>query len=208
RQSPRNHLIAGVFALCGLVERAGQGMNLMYELCTVEAKPLLDFEGSDSYFISLTLNGIIRDEKLILLFKRIGTDITENFVTEDYLIVYNLFFEQKLSKKLRSRIKHLVEIGIVEHLGRGKYVLSKSLYESIGEAIMYNSLVGINRSEMKNLIENYIRNEGANGASLSELMNFIPNYTRSQMQKLLIILRNENRIKTEGKANKARWYLI
>ena len=30
KQVPRNRLIAEIFALCGFVERAGQGMNLMY----------------------------------------------------------------------------------------------------------------------------------------------------------------------------------
>ena len=39
RQSARNNLIASIFQLCGLVERSGQGMNLIYELSIKEAKP-------------------------------------------------------------------------------------------------------------------------------------------------------------------------
>ena len=39
RQLPRNRRIAEILALCGLVERSGQGMNLMYELSVKEAKP-------------------------------------------------------------------------------------------------------------------------------------------------------------------------
>lgn len=45
RQSPRNKRIAEMFALCGLVERSGQGMDLIYELCVREAKELPDFSG-------------------------------------------------------------------------------------------------------------------------------------------------------------------
>jgi predicted HTH transcriptional regulator len=37
RQSPRNRRVAEILALCGLVERSGQGMNLIYELSIKEA---------------------------------------------------------------------------------------------------------------------------------------------------------------------------
>jgi len=201
-------LIAGVFALCGLVERAGQGMNLMYELCAKEAKSLPDFKESDPFFVRLTLNGLIRDEKLILLFKKIGNDIVNDFITEDYIIIYNLFFGEKISGKLRSRVKHLAEIGIVEHLGRGKYVLAKYLYEAIHNLTAYIVNAGLNRGEMKDMVENFIKLTKIDGASLNDLIKFLPNHTRSQIQKLLFDLRSENRIKTEGKANKAKWYIV
>lgn len=45
RQAPRNRRIAEMLSLCGMVERSGQGMNLMYELSVQEAKPLPDFTG-------------------------------------------------------------------------------------------------------------------------------------------------------------------
>ena len=47
RQLPRNRRIAEILALCGLVERSGQGMNLIYELNIKEAKQLPDFTGTD-----------------------------------------------------------------------------------------------------------------------------------------------------------------
>jgi ATP-dependent DNA helicase RecG len=42
KQSPRNRRIAEIFAKCGLVERSGQGMNLMFEQSVKEAKSLPD----------------------------------------------------------------------------------------------------------------------------------------------------------------------
>ena len=39
RQAPRNRRIAEAFPRCGLVERAGQGMNRMFEECIRESKP-------------------------------------------------------------------------------------------------------------------------------------------------------------------------
>ena len=50
RQLPRNRRIADIFAKCGLVERSGQGMNLMFELSIQESKPTPDFAGTDRLF--------------------------------------------------------------------------------------------------------------------------------------------------------------
>ena len=207
-QSPRNHLIAGVFALCGLVERAGQGMNLMYELCAVDAKPLPDFKGSDPFFIRLTLNGIIRDEKLIILFKRLGANITDDFITEDYLAIYSLFFEQRLSKNLRLRVKRLVEIGIVEHMGRGKYLLSKSLYESVGDSLKHIRLVNQDHTNYKKQVLKIICDSGTSGVSLSKLKEIFTELSQSQLQKLLYSLRDDKIIMVEGKTSKARWRTV
>jgi len=66
---------------------------------------------------------------------------------------------------------------------------------------------GLNRGEMKDMVEYFIRLTNGKGASLSDLTQFIPNHTRSQMQKILLDLKSENRIKTEGRANKVRWYI-
>lgn len=51
RQVPRNRRIAEILSLCGLVERSGQGMNLMYEISIMEAKQLPDFTGTDIYLL-------------------------------------------------------------------------------------------------------------------------------------------------------------
>lgn len=67
RQVPRNRRIAEILSLCGLVERSGQGMNLIYELSIKEAKQLPDFSGTDADFVSITLHGLIIDTKMLSL---------------------------------------------------------------------------------------------------------------------------------------------
>ena len=42
-QHPRNRLIADIFVKCGLVERAGQGANLMFELSIRQGKPIPNY---------------------------------------------------------------------------------------------------------------------------------------------------------------------
>ena len=48
-----------ILALCGLVERSGQGTNLIFELSIKEAKQLPDFTGTDENFVSITLNSLV-----------------------------------------------------------------------------------------------------------------------------------------------------
>ena len=78
RQSPRNRRVAEILALCGLVERSGQGMNLMYEWSVKEAKQLPDFTGTDENFVKLTLNGMVLDAKMLSLINRIGNERMES----------------------------------------------------------------------------------------------------------------------------------
>ena len=65
RQVPRNRRIAEILALCGLVERSGQGMNIIYETSIKEAKQLPDFSGTDDNFVSLKLSGLVLDKKML-----------------------------------------------------------------------------------------------------------------------------------------------
>ena len=181
-------------------------MNLIYELCIKEAKALPSFQGTDPYFVCITLNGLITDEKLLLFFKRIDSDVLETFTTEDYLVVHSLFHTQKFPGNLRPYVKRLSDIGIVEHLGRGKYILAQKLYEAVGESNTHARLAEMDRSASKEAVLRYIQSNNDVGASLSELQHVFPDHSRSQMQKLLYELRDESRIRTEGKANKARWY--
>lgn len=78
RQSPRNRRIAEILARCGLVERSGQGMNLIYEISVKEAKALPDFDGTDAHGVRLTLNGLVLDRNLLSVLNKIGAERLES----------------------------------------------------------------------------------------------------------------------------------
>ena len=208
RQSPRNRRIAELLALCGLVERSGQGMNLIFELCIKEAKSLPDFTGTDAYFVSLTLNGLVIDRKMLSLINRIGNEQFEFLTTDDFLLINALFHEQWLSDNLRARIKRLIDMGIVEHAGRSKYMLSRRLYEATGKSGVHTRLKGLDRETNKALILTHIQNNNDMGTPLKELHQVLPSHSRGQIQVLLRELRNKNKVRVEGKTSSARWFLV
>jgi ATP-dependent DNA helicase RecG len=124
RQAPRNRLIAEILSRCGLVERAGQGMDLIYELCIREAKELPDFLDSDEYIVRIRLEGSKIDEKLLSLFRSIEESVTDRLSTEELLIIYLLYHGQKINVGLTQYLHRLLELKIVERCGRGGFALS------------------------------------------------------------------------------------
>jgi ATP-dependent DNA helicase RecG len=114
RQSPRNLLIAQIFQLCGLVERSGQGMNLMYEHAVREAKPLPDFSGTDAYFVKLTLSGQVVDKRMLAVFHKIGSERLDKLTTDDYILLSKLYNKNELAGIEQEQFAHLVELGIID----------------------------------------------------------------------------------------------
>jgi len=206
RQHARNRTIAKIFALCGLVERAGQGMNLMYEISIKEAKPLPDFSGTDAYLVRITLNGLVIDKRMLSLINKIGNEQLERFSTGDFLLINALFHEQKLTNELQARIKRLVDMGIIEHSGRNKYVLARSLYEATGKSGVHTRLVGLDRDTNKELILKHIRKNGEKGTPFKELEQVLPSHSRNQIKALVRELQLSDLIYTIGKTSAARWF--
>ena len=205
RQLPRNRRIAEMLALCGLVERSGQGMNLIYELSIKEAKQLPDFTGTDDNFVSITLNGVILDTKMLSLISRIRAERMETFSTGDFLVIHALYHGAPISDDLRPNCKRLTEIGIIEHIGRNKYVLARGLYAAAGKAGVYTREVGLDRNTNKELLFSHIKQSGSQGTPFSELQQVLPGHSRSQLHSLLYDLRKEGRVNYRGKNRGAKW---
>lgn len=206
RQIPRNRRIAEILALCGLVERSGQGMNIIYETSIKEAKPLPDFTGTDDSFVSLTLNGLVIDKQMLSVINRIGNERLDTLTTTDFLTINALYHDMPLDSHLQNRLKHLTEMGIVEHIGRSRYVLSRSLYSAIGKSGVHTRIVGLDRDTNKELLLKHMREKGVEGAPLRELQQVLPGHNRSQIQVLLRELRDADRAYCVGKTHAARWF--
>lgn len=208
RQYPRNRRIAEILSLCGLVERSGQGMDLIYRLSIREAKRLPDFTGTDDYWVKLTLNGANIDQRMLDVMSHIGDEQMKTFSTDDFLIMHALYFNQDISDNLRPNLNRLVDIGVVEHIGKNRYVLARRLYMAVGEAGVHTRKSGLDRDTNKELLVKHIRESGEDGAPLRDLMQVLPALSRGQVQTLLNGLRVEGRVCVKGKANAARWIYL
>ena len=206
RQVPRNRRIAEILALCGLVERSGQGMNIIYETSIKEAKQLPDFSGTDDNFVSLKLSGLVLDKKILSLINKIGNERLDSLTTTDFLVINALYYEKPLNNNMRLRLKHLIEMGIVEHVSRNKYVLARSLYSAAGKQGIHTRRVGLDRETNKELLLKHIHDKGDEGAPFKELQQVLPGHNRGQIQVLLRELRKDGRTHCVGNTSAARWF--
>ena len=209
RQSPRNRRIADTFTKCGLVERSGQGMNLMFEQSIQQGKPLPDFTGTDRYRVVVALHGQVLDPKFVQFLEKIGRDTLRTFSTHDFLVLDLVHREQPVPPALQSRRAILVEQGIIETIGRGKgtrYILSRRFYTMAGRKGAYTRRRGLDRETNKALLEKHIKDNAKEGSRLHELMQVLPNLSRNQIQVLLRELKREGLIYVVGKTRAGRWH--
>ena len=90
----------------------------MFELSVQEAKPLPDFTGTDDFFVSVTLNGLIIAKAMLSVINKISERGGNLLATEDFLAIDALYHERPLTEKMQVRLNRLIEMGIVEHIGR------------------------------------------------------------------------------------------
>lgn len=205
----RNRLIAELLQRCGLVERAGQGMNLMFERSILQAKNIPRFHGTDRYQMQLTLDGLVRTPALLVMMERVGRETLRTFSTEDFLVVDNVYAEERVPKELMSRVSGLLELGVIEKAGRNRYVLSKRFYTETGRKGTYTRKKGLDREENKALLLKHIReNNAAEGTQLSELCQVLTHRSPRQVQTLLKELQNQGCIIVTGKTRAGRWHLV
>lgn len=85
QQNPRNRRLSEALARCGLIERSGQGMNLMFETAIRQGKPLPSFAGTSGHEVRLTLEGAVRDPVFVRYLERLGQETLHSFSTDDFL---------------------------------------------------------------------------------------------------------------------------
>lgn len=210
QQNPRNRRLAEALGKCGLIERAGQGLDLMVESAVRQSKPLPDFAGSSAHEVRLTLAGTVQDPAFIRFLERIGEERLRSFSTHDFLVLDALRRHQPVPESLQARLPVLVDAGVVERHGRGRgvrYLLSRGLYAALGQRGTYTRERGLDHETNKALLVRHISENDAEGCPLAELRQVLPSLTGPQVQGLLQELRAEGKIRVEGTRRWARWHL-
>ncbi len=207
RQAARNRRLAEILGRCGLVERSGQGMNLIFEECVKDAKALPDFDGTDAHRVKMTLGAAIVDDSIIRLLKAIGESTLSSFATEDFLAVRGVLMGTRLSPGIKKRFPRLVKLGVLERTGKNKVLVSRKYYKSIGVSGSFTRLKGLDSDTNKELLLSHMRNMGNTGAKRSELAQVLPSLGERQIQWLLKSLQFEGKACVSGIGRGAKWYV-
>lgn len=212
RQQPRNRRIAEVFCKCGLVERAGQGADRIFEESIKQAKSLPDFSHTDEYQVVLTLDGQVQDESFLRFLAKLDKNGLASFTTIDFLVLDYVHKEKPIPlvpPELKRQLKHLVDLGVIESIGRGKstqYMLCQKYYLHAGKSGVYTRKRGLDRNTNKELLLKHIRASKTEGARLSDLLQVLPSLSENQVQTLLRELKSTKSIHVRGKTKAALWF--
>lgn len=211
QQNPRNRRLAEALAKCGLIERSGQGMNLMVESAIRQSKPLPSFAGTSAHEVRLTLEGMADNPAFVRYLERLGEARLRSFSTYDFLALDYLRRDVTLPEILKDRLSGLIEIGAVESVGRGRgrrYMLSHVLYAAIGAKGTYTRVRGLDHETNKSLLEQHLRQQADSGAPLSELRQVLPALSETAVQRLLKELQDQGRVELKGLRRWARWFIV
>lgn len=135
QQNPRNRRLAEALAKCGLTERSGQGMNLMFESAIRQGKSLPSFAGTSDHEVRLTLNGMVTSPAFVRFIERLGEARLRSFSTYDFMALDHLRREVDLPDHLKACLPRLIATGAVESIGCGRgtrYLLARGLYAALG----------------------------------------------------------------------------
>lgn len=208
-QNPRNRRVAEVLARCGLVERAGQGFDLIYRECIRQSKPLPDFSHTGEHSVWVTLHGEIQDPEFLRFLEEIGRERASAFTTEDFLVIDLVHREQPVPAFLAQRLPVLREQGVIERVGRGRgtrHLLSRRFYRFLGQGGTYTRRRGLDRETNKALLLRHIEDSATAGTRLAELQQVLPNLSRGQVQTLLRELKKTGEVEVHGTTRAARWF--
>jgi len=208
RQSPRNRRIAEALARCGLIERSGQGMDSIFRTCLLEGKNTPDFTGTDSFQVSVRLDGAVTDQRFLRFLERINRESTYTLSLKDLLVIEAIRKEQPIEASLKERLPYLLQNGIIERAGRSSHILSRRFYSALGEKGTYTRIKGLDRDEKKALLLKHIRNNNKEGSTMAEFMQVLPALGRSQIQVYLRELKAEQKIMKKGITRAARWFPV
>ena len=183
----------------------------MFEQSIRQAKLRPDLAGTDAYQVVLTLNGEVRDPNFLQFIEKVGRETQALFGTHDLLVLDLVHREETVPPAWHEHLRRLVDLGIVETLGRGRgtrYLLSRRFYVMTGKAGSYTRRRGLDRDQNKELLFRHVRQEGEKGSPMSQLQQVVPALSRDQVKGIMDELKRENRVRLSGTRRWARWVAV
>jgi ATP-dependent DNA helicase RecG len=205
-QAARNPLLASVLAKIGLIERSGQGVDLMFSRSLREGKALPDYSLTGEHQVFLKLPGEVQDPSFVRFLEIVSRDEQVTFATEDLMILDLLKREEPVPDRLKGRLPRLLDAGVVERRGRKKYILSQNYYRFVDQPGTYTRVAGLDREKCRLLLLQHVEQSRDNGSRMKDLMDVVPHLTRPQVKNLVNDLREDGLVHCRGVTRAARWY--
>jgi len=203
----RNRRLAETLEKLGLVERSGQGANLIFEQTIKEGKGLPNYVESTTSEVVLIISAVIKDKEFVKYLGMIMRDAKIGLSTDD-LVILERIKDRNTKDLVQKNIQKFIDVGIVVKSGSGrgiKYLLAKQYYKDHDRLGEYTKLVGLGRTKTKAIILQHIEENGK-GTS-KEFRQAFNELTSKDLDNLLQEMRREGSVKFIGKLRNGYWAL-
>lgn len=213
----RNPVLADCLKRIGLAERSGRGIDRIYEGTLRYGKGVPDYSQSSDQMVRLFIPNSLPDKSFISMLTEEEKKHHHDFSVYALLVLNYLKKQHRVQfedlkgdfsieeSRLRVILESLVEYGIAEAIGNGKnrsYILSAKVYKARGALPGYVRQVGINRIRYPEMILKFLGEKGKiSRQDVAELLHVTP----SAAYRLLQTLKNEGKIRLEGKGRSAKY---
>lgn len=201
----RNQRLAEMFEKAGLIDRSGQGLDLIFQKTIKDGKGLPDLLGSDTFTVRLKIPASVKDKNFILFIEKIANEKQISFSFDEILELESIR-EHQIVKSPAHKARFL-SLNVIEKVGSGrgiKYILSHKYYTHEGKPGVHTKLKGISRDQKKMLIFNHIKDEGRGfSKDLQEALDL----DQRSVNNILQELRKEGKVTHQGSRKSGFWVL-
>ena len=142
--TPRNRLLADVLAKTGIVERSGQGMDIIFRLTLSEGKQKPDYGKTDDYQVTAILSAVVKEPAFALFIQAIQQELPENQKLSVFDIMTFSAIREGKQPWDKDIAKRLYELGYLEKRGKTsavRYIMPRRYYELTGNMTEYSNLI-------------------------------------------------------------------
>lgn len=185
--TPRNRLLADVLAATGIVERSGQGMDVIFRLTLSEGKQTPDYSKTNDYQVTAILSATVKDPGFALFIKSIQQELPENQKLSVFDVLTFCAIREGKQPKDKKIAKRLYSMGYLEKRGKTsaiRYILPRRYYELTGNQSEYSELTDWDDEQIWSVLFRYLKKYGT--AKKTDIAKLIGQHiSDSQLRRLL-----------------------
>lgn len=185
--TPRNRLLADVLAATGIVERSGQGMDVIFRLTLSEGKQAPDYSKTNDYQVTAILSATVKDPGFALFIKSIQQELPENQKLSVFDVLTFCAIREGKQPKDKEIAKRLYSMGYLEKRGKTsaiRYILPRRYYELTGNQSEYSELTDWDDEQIWSVLFRYLKKYGT--AKKTDIAKLIGQHiSDSQLRRLL-----------------------
>lgn len=199
--TPRNRLLADVLAKTGIVERSGQGMDIIFRLTLSEGKQKPDYGKTDDYQVTAILSAVVKELAFALFIQAIQQELPENQKLSVFDIMTFSAIREGKQPWDKDIAKRLYELGYLEKRSKTsavRYIMPRRYYELTGNMTEYSNLIDWDDEQVWAVLFPYLNKYGkAKKTDISKLL--MSHISDSQLRRVIERFTDKGLIIKSGK---------